>query len=91
MADEDAETRRYALHLGFDGTHANQLKSGQIMSRLIVCADFLPTCRDENCCHICRQPKGAHPDDDDAEYWRQWLISEIMIELHDAPKEDAET
>jgi hypothetical protein len=48
-----------------------------------ACSDFLPTAADRNRCHLCHQPKHAHPYDYDAVYWSQWLIFAVLLELED--------
>lgn len=51
--------------------------------RLYVCSDFLERVHSD-ICHICLQPKGAHPTDNDVQYWAQWLISEMSLETMEA-------
>lgn len=46
-----------------------------------TCANFLGTCRDPERCHICQQPRRAHPDDDNSWYWYQWLKFNVLLEL----------
>lgn len=43
-----------------------------------VCDRFLERVHSD-VCHICLQPEGAHPTDDDAQYWAAWLVSELEL------------
>ena len=49
-------------------------------SRLLPCPDFMESCR-HDLCHICLQPRDAHPRDDDSEYWAQWFVFHTLLEL----------
>lgn len=46
-----------------------------------TCSSFLATCRDPKRCHICLQPKNAHPAPDDSWYWYSWLRFNVLLEL----------
>jgi len=50
-------------------------------NRLNVCSEFLPTCSSLKTCHLCCQPKDAHPDDNDSEYWFQWFVAHTILEI----------
>lgn len=49
-----------------------------IASRMYVCSDFLQRVNSDRC-HICLQPKSAHPSENDSRYWAEWLLAELEI------------
>ena len=45
-----------------------------------ACSDFLERCRSDMC-HICLQPRSAHPSDYDRAYWADWVVWNVLLEL----------
>jgi hypothetical protein len=52
-----------------------------MLTRLNVCSTYMARVHSDRC-HLCLQPENAHPHDDDRQYWAQWLVWSVLMDLH---------